>query len=284
MRVTHYSSATTPARIDGSSPAAVITAVSRHWPLILQLAEREIQGRFRGSWLGLLWLVLNPVIILSVYTFVFRQVLSVKWGAAVGSNSEFALILFSGLIIFTLFSDCIVRAPGLLLENPSFVKKVVFPLEALPVTVVGTALFNFAVSLLILAAFHWLIVGPMPWTALLIIPVLLPLLLLLLGLTWLLAALGVYLRDLKQFITGFVTLLMFLSPIFYPLSAVPVAMQPLILFNPLTFIIEQARLVLLVGQPPDWLGLGLYLLAGWLTAWLGLLWFRRTQRGFADVI
>lgn len=266
------------------SPFSVFGAIGRHWTLVRQFAVRDIASRFRGSILGILWFVLNPLILLAVYTFVFRQVLAVRWGEGVAHDGHFAVILFAGLAVFGLFSEVLVRTPGLLLENPAFIKKVVFPLEAIPIATVLSACLGLLVSLVILAIFHLFLIGPPPWTSLLVVPVVAPLVLFLFGLAWFLSSIGVFLRDIRQFVAGVSTLLMFLCPIFYPLSAVPESMRGLILLNPMTFIVEQTRAVMIWGVQPDWGALLLYTLVAWLFAWLGLMWFRRTQRGFADVV
>lgn len=256
----------------------------RHRALVRQLAVRDVLGRYRGSVLGLLWSFFSPVLMLLVYTFVFSVVFRMRWGTGDESKAEFALILFAGLIVHGLFAECVNRAPGLITAQPNYVKKVVFPLETLPWMAMGSALFHAAISIVVLEAAFFIIHFRLNWTILLMPLVLLPFVLLIMGLCWFLAATGVFLRDLGQ-ITGVITAaLLFLAPIFYPLTALPEGFRPLAFFNPLTFIVEQTRNLLIWGRPPHWIGLGAYLAVALIVAWGGLYWFQRTRRAFADVL
>ena len=234
--------------------------------------------------LGLLWSFLNPVLMLCVYTFVFSVVFQARWSDGSDSKTEFALVLFSGLIIFNLFAECINRAPGLILSNVNYVKKVVFPLEILPVIALGSALFHMLVSLGVWLIAYCILIG-IPHLTLLLVPfILLPLLLLILGLSWGLASLGVYLRDTSQ-ITGILTtVLMFLSPIFYPVSALPEKFRTVLQRNPLAPVIEQTRNALIQGTTPSMTDLLSSILGSALFAWLGFVWFQKTRKGFADVL
>ncbi|MGK5024667.1 ABC transporter permease [Janthinobacterium sp. RB2R34] len=257
-----------------------------HRSLIAQMSKREVVGRYKGSALGLAWSFFNPVFMLVVYTFVFSEIFKSRWGG-VGleeSKTQFAIVLFVGMIVLGLFSEVVNRAPGLVQANVNYVKKVVFPLEILPLIVMGAALFHALISLGVLLSAFLLLNGYLHWTALLLPLVLLPLMILTMGLAWILASFGVFLRDVGQFVTILTTVLTFLSPIFYPVSAVPAAARVFIMANPLTFIIEQSRAVLLWGHLPDWSGLGLYTLLALLFAWAGFAWFQKTRKGFADVL
>ena len=258
----------------------------RHRALILQMAQREVVGRYRGSVMGLAWSFFHPVFMLTVYTLVFSEIFGMRWGAAPGelNKAQFALILFAGLIVHALFSEILNRAPGLILGNANYVKKVVFPLETLPAISVLAALFHAAVSLVVLQLAFVVLHADWHLTALLVPLVLAPLLVLALGLAWMLASLGVYLRDIGQTMGIVTSVLLFLSPVFYPMSAVPERYQVFILANPLTFIIEQARAVLIWGRMPDWSGLGWYALIALAVAWAGYAWFQKTRKGFADVL
>lgn len=251
--------------------------------LVKQMVKREVIGRYRGSFLGLLWSFVNPVLMLAVYTFVFSMVFQARWGSGSGDKFEFALVLFAGLIVYNLFSECLSRAPGLILANVNYVKKVIFPLEILPWVALGSALFHAAISLSVLVIFQ-LLVSSVSWTILLLPLVILPLLLLIMGASWLLASIGVFIRDVGQFVGMLMTILMFMSPIFYPASALPESVRNWLVLNPLTFIIEQARDVVIWGKLPDWGGLALYTLFALMAAWAGLFWFQKTRRGFADVL
>jgi lipopolysaccharide transport system permease protein len=269
-----------------SSLGAMMSSLWRNRQLIVQMTKREVVGRYKGSALGLAWSFFNPVFMLVVYTFVFSEIFQSRWGGIGGNDSktQFAVVLFVGLIVLNLFSEVINRAPGLILSNVNYVKKVVFPIEILPVIVLGAALFHSLISLGVLLAAFALFNGYLHWTAVFVPLVLLPLLIVTLGLAWMLASLGVFLRDVGQFIGIITTALMFLSPVFYPVTAVPERFRPFIMAQPLTFIIEQAREVLIWGHLPDWMGLGIYTLAAIAIAWAGYAWFQRTRKGFADVL
>jgi lipopolysaccharide transport system permease protein len=268
------------------SPASLAASLWRNRQLLAQMTRREVVGRYKGSALGLAWSFFNPVFMLVVYTFVFSEIFRSRWSGLGGdeSKTQFALVLFVGMIVLGLFSEVVNRAPGLILANANYVKKVVFPLEVLPVVNLGAALFHSLISLAVLLAAYALFNGALQWTAVFVPLVLLPLLILILGLAWMLASLGVFLRDVGQFVAILTTVLTFLSPVFYPVTAVPERFRSIIMLNPLTFIIEQARDVLIWGRLPDWLGLGVYTGAAMACAWCGYAWFQKTRKGFADVL
>jgi lipopolysaccharide transport system permease protein len=253
--------------------------------LIWQFTLREVQGRYRGSNLGILWALINPLLMLMVYTFVFSVIFKARWGVS-GSESfmDFALILFSGIIAFNVFSECVTRAPVLIISNPNYVKKVVFPLEILPVSVLGSAVIHSLMSLGIVLAGLLLSTGKLHWTLLYLPLVYLPLAALTLGLSWLLASLGVFIRDIGNFIGVAITLLLFLTPILYPMSAVPESIRPIFQLNPLSVIVEDFRRVVMWGQPPDWIWLGGVTLVSGLVMLGGYMWFMKIKRAFADVI
>jgi lipopolysaccharide transport system permease protein len=257
----------------------------RHRQLILQMTKREVVGRYKGSAFGLAWSFLNPVFMLAMYTFVFSVVFKARWGVdGVESKTQFALVLFVGMIVHGLFAEALNRAPGLILSNVNYAKKVVFPLEILPVVSMGTALFHSLINLGVLLIAFVLSNGYLHWTALFAPLVLLPLVIFTLGLSWMLASLGVFLRDVGQAMGIITTVTMFLAPVFYPMTALPEKIRPWIMGNPLTFIIEQARQVLIWGIPPNWAGMGAYTLAATVIAWAGYAWFQKTRKGFADVV
>ena len=260
----------------------------RHRSLILQMAQREVMGRYRGSVLGLAWSFFNPILMLAVYTFVFSVVFNARWGGGASamkeSRTDFAIVLFVGMIVHTLFSEVLNRAPSLILNSQNLVKRVVFPLEILPVVALGAALFHGLISLVVLLFAFLLINGYLQWTAIFEPLVLMPLIVLSLGLAWMLASLGVFLRDVGQTVGIITTVLMFLAPVFYPISALPVGLRPWLMANPLTFIIEQSREVLVWGHLPDWIGLLQYTTVALIVAWAGYAWFQKTRKGFADVI
>lgn len=250
--------------------------------LIWQLIKREVVGRYRGSWLGLAWSFANPILLLTIYTFFFSIIYQSRWGG--GNKFEFALTLFAGLIPYTLFSECINRAPLLITNHVNYVKKVIFPLEILPWVNLGAALFHAFISILVLLLFCWSLHHYLPWTFVLLPLVFLPLIFLILGCAWVLASLGVFIRDIAQTITLLTMALLFLSPVFYPIAALPEQYRHLIYLNPLTTIIEQSRAVLILGQLPNWHHLAITLLVSVFIAWLGYQWFKRVQHLFADVV
>ncbi len=252
--------------------------------LVRALVQRDVMGRYRGSFMGILWSLFNPVFMLSVYTFMFSVVFKARWSGGGESRTEFALVLFAGLIVFNIFGESINRAPSCILNNTNYVKKVLFPLEILPCVALGSALFHALVSIGVWVLAYALLFGVPHATALFLPLILLPMLLFTLGLSWALAALGVYLRDVSQVVGLITTALMFLSPIFYPVSALPEDYRTLMLLNPLTPSIEQVRAVLFWGNLPDFGLLGLSLVGAALTAWLGFAWFQKTRKGFADVL
>lgn len=230
--------------------------------------------------------MITPLFMLATFTFVFGTIFQTRWTASGTSHhvGEFAIIIFVGLIVFQLFSEVVNRAPGLVLSNPNYVKKVVFPLEILPVVALGSALFHTAVSLLVLCVFILMFLGHVPPTAPLLPIVLAPLLFVILGVSWFLSSLGVYFRDISQVLGTLVTALMFLSPIFFPSSALPDWTKPWLLLNPLSLPIEQARDVLIWGKAPDVQALAIYTVLGLTVAAGGLWWFQKTRKGFADVL
>lgn len=221
---------------------------------------------------------------LLVFTFVFSVVFQARWGVGTGGKIEFALVLFCGLTTFQLFAECVNRAPGLVLSNVNYVKKVVFPLEILPVVALGSALVQAAISLFILVIGLIVLMGVCNWTLIFVPLVLLPLMLLTLGLGWLLASLGVYLRDIGQVVGVITQALMFLSPIFYPASAIPEGLRAIFYWNPISYVVEDMRRVMVWGQLPDWDWLLVGTLIGSAVAVLGHAWFQKTRKGFADVL
>lgn len=252
--------------------------------LIFQLIWSEVAGRYRGSFAGFLWSFLNPLFSLVMYTFVFGVVFKARWGLSAENTFDFSLVLFAGLILHGLLSECINRAPYLILSNPAYVKQVVFPLEILPVVALGSSLFHTLISLLLLIVI-WSIVNGGVALATAFIPLLiLPLSLITVGLSWLIAAATVYFRDLGQLVTFISSSLLFFSPVFYPASSVPDPFRHILDLNPLTYIIEKVRATLIDGKIPELNGYLSYLFISFAVAWIGYLWFQKTRAGFADVI
>jgi len=267
-----------------TTPRAMIGSFWRNRGLVRVLVEREVVGRYRGSVLGILWSFFNPVFMLVVYTFVFSVVFKARWSVDSESRAEFALVLFAGMLVFNLFAECVNRAPSLILANANYVKKVIFPLEILPWVALGAALFHACVSLSVWLVFSLFIIG-VPHATLLLFPLLLvPLILMIMGFSWFLAALGVYLRDVTQVVGVITTSLMFLTPIFYPVSAIPETFRFLMALNPMAFIVVQTHALLVFGTGLDWGGYALLTLFAFAVSWLGFAWFQKTRKGFADVL
>ena len=268
-----------------ASPSHMTRTLWSNRALLGQMSRRDVIGRYKGATIGVAWSFLTPLLMLCVYTFVFSVVFKARWGGDLPEgNVHFALIMFVGMLVHALFAEVVNRAPGLVLSSPNYVKKVVFPLEVLPVMAMASAIFHACVSVLILLVALLVMDGRIEWTLLFLPLVLLPLVVLTLGVAWFLAALGVFIRDVGQ-LTGIITTVMlFLAPVFYPITALPESYRWVVMANPLTFIIEQARDVLIWGRIPDFTGLGIYLLIALIVAWAGFAWFQKTRKGFADVI
>jgi lipopolysaccharide transport system permease protein len=256
-----------------------------HRSLILRMVDREFTQRFRGSLLGALWAIITPLLTALVYTFVFSTVFNARWGTSPEDNqTSFTVILLTGLVIHGIFAELISRAPAIVLSNPNYVKRVVFPLEILPIIALGTALINAGVGMAIVVLLNLVLTHTIQPTILLLPLVLFPYLLFVTGLVLFLGATGVYVRDLSQIVGFLVTVSLFLTPIFYPISAVPQSFQHFMWFNPLTFIVEQTRGIVLFGTLPHWKGLAIYTAASAVLLSIGFWWFQRMRNGFADVL
>ncbi len=257
--------------------------------LIRQLTGREIAARYRGSAFGVLWSLLQPLLMLAIYSFVFTVIFRARWPELAedqGPESQggFAVVLFAGLITHGFLGDCLARAPRLITDNANFVKRLIFPLEVLPWTVVASALVHMIVSLMVLLAFALIAFGTIPWTAIFLPLILVPYAILVVGLVWLISAVGVFIEDIGQVIGICVTALLFLAPVFYPLSAVPEALQGVIYLNPITLIVSELRAILIWGELPNIVGLLTYAVVAFAIAWLGYYVFQRLRRAFADVL
>ncbi len=264
---------------------ALLASLRQNHRLIFQMTRREVVGRYKGSTLGLAWSFFNPLFMLVVYTFVFSVIFKSRWGTDPNeSRTQFAVVLFVGMIVQGLFSEVLNRSSGLILSNQNYVKRVVFPLEILPVIEMGSALFHSVISLSVLLGAFALFNGYLHWTIVFVPIVFLPLIILTLGLSWFLASLGLFVRDMGQTVSIITMVLMFMSPVFYPVARLPKEFQPWILANPLTFIIEQAREVIIWGHLPNFSGLLIYTGIAIFIAWVGFAWFQMTRKGFADVL
>ncbi len=267
------------------NPLHLVRTVWRHRDLIVQLTRREIEGRYRGAYLGILWSLAHPLLMLTVYTLVFGIIFKSRWPQARSDSlADFALILFAGLSAYSCFSETVSRAAGSIVSVPNYVKKVIFPLEVLPISILGAALFHMLVSISVLLVVHLAIGGGLPWTVILLPLVSLPLIFLALGIGWFVASLGVYIRDVGQAIGIVLQVMFFLTPIFYSIDMIPEPFRTLVLFNPMAPVTENFRRVVLWGQLPSFPGTLWWILGTGAVMMLGYAWFMKTRKGFADVL
>ena len=267
-------------------PVRALRSLWRNRDLTRRLIAQEVAQRYRGSYLGVVWSFITPILMLSVYAFVFSVVFNARWGelAPTSGTGEFALTLFAGMIPFGVFSEVVNRAPSIVLAVPNYVKKVVFPLEILPVVAVGSAVVHSLISALILVVGSLIFLGSVSKTLVLLPLAYLPLVLLTLGVAWFLASLGVYVRDISHAIGVITQVLFFVSPVFYPVSAVPERFRLVLHVNPLTEIISAFRRTMLWGEPPAWATWALLTGCTAVIALMGHAWFAQTRKGFADVM
>jgi len=265
-------------------PRRMMADLWGHRELIWQFARREVEGRYRGSFLGILWSFVTPLIMLLVYVFVFGVVFKARWNVETDSLGDFALAIFAGLVAYQVFAETVGRAPGLVIGNPNYVKKVLFPLEILPVATLLSSLFHAGIGLVVLVGAALVLGVPLSGWALVSPVALLPMIGFALGLSWFLSSLAVYLRDIGYVVGIALQVLMFMSPVFYSSDRVPEQFRPLLGLIPTVPAIEQFRLALLGSQPPNWRVIAAWTALSFVVALLGYAWFRKTRRGFADVL
>ncbi len=266
-------------------PLSAVKNIWNYRELLLQLVRRNIELRYRGTLLGIIWMVATPLIMLSVYTFVFGIVFQARWGESfTDSKAAFALIIFCGMTVYNIFAESVNSSVSVVSGSPNYVKKVVFPIELLPLSAVVTACFFGLVWLGILFLGIAVSQQGLHLTAVFLPFVLFPLLLFTCGVAWFTASIGVFIRDLRH-IVGIVLLIMhFTTPIFYSLEMVPERIRPFLLINPLTPLVQLARQVLIFGGRPDWRILVVLTISSLVVAQLGYFWFMKTKRGFSDVL
>lgn len=265
----------------------MLSSVRRHWRLIVSLTRRDLAERFQGSLLGPLWYFITPAILILTYTLVFGVVFKVRMPfarAGQSSNVEFGLFLFSGLLIFTVFSDVVSRSTSLVVSKPNFVKKIVFPLEILSVVTVLSALAGGLLSFALLLVATLALTGGLAATSVLYPIALLVMVPMLVGLSWFLAALGTYVRDVAQIIGLLLTVVLFLSPVFTPLSAFPEAVRAYLRLNPVSIPIELGHLTFFLQAAPPIAVTSAYLACAVAVMSLGWAFFQKTRTGFADVL
>lgn len=273
-----------PTTTAGRAPASGMwRTLARHRALVAELTKREFSGRYQGSFGGVAWSFVQPLFLLAVYTVAFGVILKARWGFS-GGTGDYALMIFAGLVVFNAFSECLARSPVLVTENPNFVKKVVFPLELLPWVMALTVLMHALLAVCVWLAGYALLYGTPRPTALLAPLVLACFFPFLLGMGWLLSAVGVLVRDVSQLTSLASHALLFLTPIFYGVEAAPPLLQNVLMLNPLTFVVEQLRLVLFYGRVPSWSAMATYFVLSSAFAWAALAFFRRLRPGFADQV
>lgn len=265
------------------TPNSILGRAFARRDVFVELTRREVYGRYSGSALGVLWSFFNPLLMLAVYTVAFRTFLGMRWPSA-SSSADFSLMIFSGMIVHSLLTECLMGAPTVMVNHANLVKKVVFPLAILPCVTVASGLFHACLSMLVLLLFTLYVQHGLHWTVLYLPFLYLPYLMLLCGISWFMASLGVFVRDVVQISGVLATIFMFLSPVFYPEGNLKEPYRQFMKFNPLTLIIEQTRAVVLFGQAPDWGSLLIYALVACLAMMFGYWWFQRTRDGFADVL
>jgi lipopolysaccharide transport system permease protein len=251
--------------------------------LISSLTRREIVARYKGSVLGIIWAVVTPAVTIATFTLIFAGIFGARFGAS-GSGWEFALYLFCGVLPWTAFQEAVQLSSQKIVSQSNLVKRVVFPLEILPVAQTLASFINQlfgTVALLILALIIQRTLHPtILWLPVLIVPQLL----LTFGAAWLVASLGVFLRGIVQGIALLLMVWMYLTPIIYPESIVPEQFRPYINANPFTPLIRSYRNVVLEGSMPDWRGLAYFTGFALIVFIFGYWWFARTRKNFADVI
>lgn len=252
--------------------------------LLFQLWARDYAARYKGGMLGVFWAVLNPLMMLALYSFVFVVVFKMRWQSGPDVSGNFVILLFTGLIVHAVFADFITRAPTLITSQAVYVKKVIFPLEFLPLLPLSGALINFTVALGLVVALILIMQGFVPPTIVFVPIIMAPYVLITIGITYFVSSIGVYIRDLSQFVGIWATIALFASPVLYPMENVPAAYRPVLYSNPLTFPVEQLRQVAVIGSAPDWLGLCVYSAVAIFVFALGLTWFQKIRSGFADVL
>ena len=258
--------------------------ITRYRNLTYAMTQRDVLGRYRGASFGLLWSLVSPFLMLIIYTLAFGYILKARWPGHAGDTSEFALILYLGLIVHGMFAECLTRSPQLIVQNANLVTRVVFPLPVLPWSIVLSAAFHMLANTLIYIALSFLIRGFVPLQAFLLPLVWLPLLVLGLGVSLALSAAGVFLRDINQVMGVLATAMLFLSSAIVPIDSVPEGYRWIFEANPLTFIIDQCRNVAFFGVPPDIGGLALYLAGAMAVLVLANRAFNKASSGFADVL
>lgn len=268
------------------NPVRLVRTLVPHRELIVQFAMRDLQQKHRGTYLGLVWAGLTPLLMLAVYTVVFSTILKARLSGNPDEGPlEYGLLLYCGLMVLQIFTGPLGRSPGLIVSKKNFVKKIIFPLEILPVSVVLSTLMYSGIGLVLLLVAHFVLGGQLHATMLLFPIVLIPAVLLAVGVGWILSALGVFLRDIDEIVTTVVQRMLFLlTPVFWSIDIIPERFRPLVHLNPLASVVDGARRTLLQGEQPNWMVLGIWTVIALIVCQVGFAVFERLKRGFADVL
>jgi lipopolysaccharide transport system permease protein len=267
------------------APHWILRNLLRHRELISAYAKREFQAAHRGTYLGLMWALISPLIMLALFTMVFGYIFKGRFTQRTTETpAEFALALFVGLSLFNCLAQSLGGAPSLVAANSVYVKTLVFPLEILPVAAVANVLVNLGISLGLCIAAFFAMYGYLHWSAICLVVHVACIALLSLGVSWFVSSLSVFVRDVPAIIPPVSLVLMFASSVFFPLSAVPAAIRRGVQLNPLAIIIDQARGCFLYGQWPAPFALAVVAIFSGLVAVLGYWFFMRAKPAFADVL
>jgi lipopolysaccharide transport system permease protein len=251
--------------------------------LVLSLAKRELAARYKGSVLGILWALLTPIVMIAIFTIIFAGIFKAKFGVS-NSNWDYALYLFCGLLPWNAFQESVQLSSTTIVGHANLVKRVVFPLETLPVSQSLAAIANQMFGTIALLAAVLILRRELHPTILLLPVLLIPQFIATLGAAWLLAALGVFVRDIVQGISLVLMAWLYLTPIIYPESMVPPRYQSLINLNPFTPLVRGYRRIILEGSLPDWRGLAYFSFFAVASFLIGYWWFAKSRKNFADVI
>ncbi len=252
--------------------------------LIKQFTKREIENRYKGTFLGLCWAFFSPLLMLAVYAVVFGFIFHGSYGHEGETKMQFVLGLFSGLLIWEMISTSLAMAPMLIVQNANLVTKVVFPLEILPVIALASNVVHAAIGFIPLLVIMYLFQKVLFLSTGALVLILIPIMLYTVGLVWMISGLGVFLRDIRAIMPSFITVLMFASAIFFPITAIPVAWRWVVMLNPAAVLVSMARSALVFGEWPDWKMYGFQLIISFVIAVAGYAFFMKVKPAFADVL
>lgn len=265
----------------------VMTTIKHIWhnrDLCLKMAQRDVLARYKGSALGVLWPFMQQLLMLIAYTIVFGYVFKSRWPGLEENPIQLAIVIYSGLVPFNFFSEIVNRSSTIIINNTNYVKRVVFPLEILPVSVVIAALSNYVIGVVILLGAEIVFGNKIDWNIVaMIIPVVFPLAILALGLGYIISSTCLFIRDVEQVVLFLTSLLLFATPIFYPMSALPESFRWILADSPLAFAVDSIRGIVVYNELPRYGAYFIQLTFSMLVFVFGLVWFERVKKGFADV-